>query len=312
MVAPRVSILLPTLNAERNLARLLPALACQRVEGGSELVCVDSDSDDCTRQLLRAAGARVVRIERSEFRHGATRNRLASLARGELLVFLSQDAEPAGEDCLERLLAPFSDRRVAGVGARVLPRPGDDPLTMRSALGAPEAGERAEVRALPAGQRLVDLAPAERSRLARFNDVASAIRAEVLRAIPFPDVPFGEDSAWAARALEAGWALAFAADATVHHAHRYTPAQAFERYRVDAAFQRREHGLAVRPDLVSLVRGVAFELREDARFVRARGLGAHHLVRAPALRAAQVLGQYFGTRGWNPGRRRGEATREYA
>lgn len=311
MDVPRASILVPTLNAESDLARLLPAVLGQRVEGGFELVCVDSDSRDCTRQMLREAGARVTRIERADFRHGATRNLLASLARGEQLVFLSQDAEPAGEDCVERLLAPLADARVAAACARMLPRSGDDPLTARTALAAPEAGERSEVRGLEAGRSLAELPPEERSRLARFSDVASAFRASALAELPFPDVPFGEDSAWAALALERGWRLAFAADARVYHAHRYTPARAFERYRVDAAFQRRVHGLRVRPDLASLARGLAFELREDARFVVGRGLARHHLLRAPALRAAQVLGQYFGSRGWNPGRG-GEATRDYA
>ena len=86
----------------------------------------------------------------------------------------------------------------------------------------------------------------------------------------------------------------------------------FERYRVDAAFRRRECGERVRPGLLSVLRGVAHELREDLRFVRARG-GWAHLARAPRLRGMQVLGQYFGSKGWNPGQRPagGPATEAY-
>jgi rhamnosyltransferase len=310
MSAPRVSILIPTLDGRADLARLLPALAAQELAGDRELLALDSESDDDSVALLEAAGARVESLPRAEFRHGPARNRLAAAARGEFLVFCSQDALPAGPDFLERLLAPFADPRVAGASARVLPHPGDDPLTARTALAAPEAGAASAVRELPPGTRLEDLPDRERTELLRFNNVASCIRRAVFERIPFPDVPFGEDFAWAAEALRAGHRVAFAAEALVHHAHRYTPRQAFERYRVDAAFHRRVHGLRVRPTLFSVLKGVAFELRADVSFVSQRG-GWLHLLRAPWLRGAQVLGQYCGTRGWNqPGG--SAATRRYS
>lgn len=299
MSAPRVSILIPTLNAEGDLARLLPALGGQELDGGVELRVVDSDSTDLTRWLLREHGAEVEWIERSSFRHGPTRNRLADGARGELLVFLSQDAVPEGPHALRELLSAFEDPRVVGATARVLPHSSDDPLTARTVLSAPEAGE--VTRVFEEGDPgLV------------FNNVTSAIRASVLRELPFPDLPFGEDLAWARAALARGHRVAFQAGCVVRHAHTYTPAQAFERYRVDAAFRRRECGQRIRPGLLSVLRGVAHELREDLRFVRARG-GWAHLARAPRLRGMQVLGQYFGSKGWNPGQRPvgGPATEAY-
>ena len=49
------------------------------------------------------------------------------------------------------------------------------------------------------------------------------------------------------------------------------------------------------PSLFSVLRGLAYELRADWNHVqKAGGIGA--LWRAPALRAAQVLGQYMGAR----------------
>lgn len=282
--APRVSICLPTLEAEADLERLLPRLMEQQVSGGFELVVVDSDSTDCTRQLLRRAGARVVWIAREGFGHAVTRNLLAELAHGELLVFLSQDALPADETFVERLTAPFEDREVVGVTARVLPGENDDPLTCRTALGAAEAGTEAQrLRACPTDGP-------------RFNNVASAIRATTLAQVPFPDVPFGEDLAWAEQVLALGHQLEFAPAAVVHHAHSYTPGQAFTRHRIDAAFQRQTFGRRLRSGPWSVLRGVLFELREDLRHVRRHG-GWPALLRAPALRCAQVAGQWVGSRG---------------
>ncbi|MDP6539013.1 MAG: glycosyltransferase [Planctomycetota bacterium] len=295
MADPRCSILLVTRNAAGHLERLLPALAAQRLDGGVELVAVDSDSEDGTRELLESAGARVVRIDAAAFRHGPTRNLCAEQARGELLVFLSQDALPDGDRFLGELLAPFDDPRVAGTCARILPHAGDDPLTARTVLSLPEAGggegadEATELASADAGD------PAA----LRFNNVASAVRAQVLRELPFPDVGFGEDCAWAEDVLAAGHRLYFCPSSIARHAHAYSSREAFRRYRTDAAFQRERWGRRVRPDLLSVARGFLHEVREDLRFLARNRPGSRwrHTFRSPLLRGAQVLGQYLGSRG---------------
>lgn len=290
MPTPRASIVLPTLNGARDLARLLPALAAQELEGGFELLVVDSDSDDGTRELAARSGASVTRIERHAFRHGPTRNERAKDARAPFLVFLSQDAEPRDPRFLATLLAAFEDERTAGAYARVLPRDDDDPLTRRTVLDAPEASDLPRVHAWVPDTRV------NPSSQVHFNNVASAIRRDVFERFPFPDVPFGEDLAWATRVFVRGWRIRFVPEAVVLHSHRYGLRTAFERYRIDAAFHRQLDGRRVRPSLWSVLRGVAYEVRRDLAFVRAHG-GAAHLARAPLLRAAQVWGQYRGSRG---------------
>lgn len=276
MSAPRVSIVLPTWNGEKDLARLLPALAAQEFPGGFEIRAVDSGSTDRTCAMLEQARAALLRIPHEEFRHGATRNLAASGAKGEILVFLSQDATPRDPTFLAAITSAFDDASVAAACARILPHPDDDPLTARTVLAAPEAREDGGPSAI--------------------NDVASAIRAAAFRELPFPDVTFGEDVAWSARAREAGLKIRFEPLAVVYHSHRYTPSGAYARYRIDAAFRREHFGERVRPSLFSVLRGVAYEVREDWRYVRRHG-GLLHLLRSPSLRAAQVLGQYAGSRG---------------
>jgi rhamnosyltransferase len=280
---PRVSICLPTWNGERDLARLLPALARQELDGAFEIVAIDSSSRDRSFEMLEQAGARVLRIEQREFGHGATRNRIAGMAQGEFLVFLSQDAVPQGERFLATLVAAFEDPRTAGACARILPHEDDDPLTARTVLDAPEASAQARVFEGRGGEVC-------------FNDVAAAIRASVFRTLPFPEVVFGEDRAWAVRALEAGHRIRFVPESVVRHAHRYTPRTAFERYRIDAAYQRHVHGRRVRPSLWSVARGIGHELVRDWSHVRATRQPMTALLRAPALRGAQVFGQYCGSR----------------
>lgn len=308
MSAPRVSILLPTRDGERDLQRLLPALDRQRVAGGIERLAIDTASTDQSVELLRAHGFAVESIKPEDFGHGRTRNALAARARGEFLVFFSQDAEPEGEDFVEALLAPFAQMRIAGTWARNLPCATDDPLTARSVLESPIASERAEVFELASGARLSELPLRDALAMLGFNNVASALRASVWREIQFPELVFGEDFAWAARVLESGWQLRYTPECVVRHAHRYNPLSAFERYRVDAAFHRRAHGHRLRPTLGSALKGAAYEFARDLAFVRAHG-GFLSLARAPFLRGAQALGQLYGSRGWRNPFPGAEATR---
>ncbi len=310
MQVPQVSILIPTFNGEGDLARLIPALDAQEFDGLVERLAIDSSSSDGSVQMLRKAGFSVEVIEQSSFGHGATRNALAAKARGEWLVFLSQDATPIGADFLARLVGAAKADGVAGVTARVLPRDSDDALTARTVLEAPEGSGSSDERRLRGGVgALAQMSGKERAEILRFNNVASCIRRSVMTALPFPEVPFGEDVAWAARALQAGWSLRHEPSAVVAHAHRYGPVTAYARYRSDAAFHREFHGHAVRSSLFSCLKGIAFELKSDLAYVRRTGSGWASLLRAPFLRTAQVMGQYAGSRGgrraWAEARARG-------
>jgi len=298
MNAPKISVLLPVYNGRRHLERLLPRLEAQVVEGGFELLATDSSSTDGSAELLREHGVSVETIPQPEFRHGRTRNELAARAQGEFLVFLSQDAIPEGPDFLAKLTAAFEDERVAGAYGRILPPPEQDPLTARTVLHQPEASGESETRDLDEGGPVWEMAPAERARCLHFNNVASAIRASVFNELSFPDVPFGEDFAWAARALSAGHRVRFVPSAVVHHAHRYSASSAFERNRIDASFHRQIHDYRVRPNLISVVRGLLWEVREDWRFLSDRGQRWPWMLWSPGLRAGQILGQYWGSRGW--------------
>lgn len=301
MPLPKASILLPTWNGADTLRDLLPRIRSQDYEGEVEVIAFDSGSTDGTCELLQQHGARLERIDKREFSHGGTRNRIAAEAKGEFLVFMSQDVVPRDESFLRHLLEPFGDGRVAGSCARVLPFPESDPLTARTVLDLPEAGETSFVRDLDDIGPVWAVDAETRVHYLRFNNVASAIRADVFREYPFPEVEFGEDFAWAARVLTAGYRIAFEADSVVYHAHRYSPKEAFRRYQVDASFHRAAHGWNMRPSLVSVLRGWLFELASDLDHVKRGGWkGASHLLRAPALRGAQVWGQYQGGRTYRP------------
>src|SRR2546423_14719763 len=100
---PDVSVVIPVRDGGRRLEGVLAALARQTV--AHELIVCDSGSSDASVEHARAAGARVITIPARAFNHGATRNLLVREAAGQRVALLSQDAEPADERWLERLLA---------------------------------------------------------------------------------------------------------------------------------------------------------------------------------------------------------------
>src|SRR5215211_2002475 len=117
-----ISVIIPVKDGGDDLRRCLDGIARQRTNADVETLVVDSGSRDRSRELAQSRGARVLEVESSGFRHGATRNLGAAQARGDLLVFTTQDAYAADEHWLERLCAPLrTDEDVAGVYGRQLP-----------------------------------------------------------------------------------------------------------------------------------------------------------------------------------------------
>ena len=117
-----ISVVIPVKNGGTDLVRCLAAIGRQRNDEEVEIVVVDSGSTDGSPERARAAGAVVHEIPPEEFGHGRTRNLGVELARGDLLVFTTQDAV-----CPRRALARALARRrrsgadVGGAYGRQLP-----------------------------------------------------------------------------------------------------------------------------------------------------------------------------------------------
>ena len=84
-----ISVVIPTLNAERKLAHTLAALVPAVVEGiVQEAIVVDGGSTDETRAIAEAAGTHVIEAPRGR---GSQLDAGARAARGDWLLFLHAD-----------------------------------------------------------------------------------------------------------------------------------------------------------------------------------------------------------------------------
>lgn len=293
----RATVVVPVRNGAAQLPELLGALATQELDGGFEVLAIDSGSSDGSVEILERQGVRLLRIPPESFDHGGTRNLGAREARGDVVVFLSQDAVPQGSGFVRHLLTSLdSDRRLAGVFARQVPRPGADPLTRRDLAAWVAAGSEPRAVFVPDAERLAALAPSERYLLSVFDDVASAVRRDLLLAHPFEPSRFGEDVEWGQRLLRLGYGLAYVPEAVVVHSHLRTARALFRRNYLGHRLLLRLFGLRTVPDLPHLMRASAGAVASDFRTLAREGADLATWLAAPCQSLAGTYGQYRGAR----------------
>jgi rhamnosyltransferase len=277
-----VSVIIPTLNAGRYAEGIIQSLA-QQTKKPTEIIIVDSTSEDGTAGIFERAGAVVHTVARERFHHAEVRNRAALEARGEVLVFMTQDALPADSSCLERLIAPLDEGRAIASFARQVPGPDATPLERfaRETNYPPESRIASRASAGSLGARAYFFSNS-------FSAVAR-VAFEKLGGFPCHTI-MNEDMLFAAKLLRAGHRIAYVADALVIHSHRYSLAQTLKRYfDIGVVFEQ------ARTELSGLPLG-----RDGAAYVGklltqlAREWNYHWMPLAVAESAAKILGVALG------------------
>ncbi len=216
------SILILTKNDVEGVRACLEAIYSQKAAHPFEVIVIDSGSTDGTLEALRRFPVRLEQIPPEIFHHARTRNLAASFAKGEILVFLSQDAIPASSEWLHALVSNFDDCAVGAVYGRQLPKQGSS-LERRDALNA-----------LYGAHKIVK-DPACRNDCGylfyHFSDVNAAMRRSVWQSALFPEnLKVFEDLGIAKLMLDAGWKIVYEPAAAVFHSHHHTTVGLFKRY----------------------------------------------------------------------------------
>ena len=226
---PSLSIVIPTLNAEGEIDALLGLFEGQTLKP-CEILVVDSSSGDGTAaEVAKHPAVEFLGIDRKDFNHGSTRDMALRRTSGDFVCFLTQDAVPASDEYLERLVAPMlADDEVALVSGRQLPK-----------------ADARRFEQLVRGFNYPD-APSVRGKedLARYgiktffaSDVCSCYRRSAYLACGgFDRVNTNEDMLMAARFVAAGYKVAYEPAAEVYHSHNLTPREQYARNRAVGRF----------------------------------------------------------------------------
>ncbi len=114
-----LSIVIPVLNAERDLGECVASIRRQKEPpGGYEIVVADGGSTDSTRRIAESAGARVVDNAYRKAEPGVAVGMQA--ARGRLVTVMAADNRMRGADFMLRIVAPFEEPEVVAAFPRVV------------------------------------------------------------------------------------------------------------------------------------------------------------------------------------------------
>lgn len=215
-MAKSVSITLMVRDAGPILNQFLTRIAAQRTSFSYELIALYFGTGLESYTKLEEAGARIVRIEQSEFDFGRSRDLVCSQAQGQYLVSISVDALPIGDKWLERLVGPL----ISG-GADVVQGEIECPKRDNTTYGEYFYWEQNGLFTYTReGERFF-----RRHGGTWLSCVNIAFRRDVWQQTGFKGASFCEDKLFQKRVHLGGFRMVFRKDASVEHAHNYPTVQ---------------------------------------------------------------------------------------
>ncbi|EMR3046099.1 glycosyltransferase family 2 protein [Klebsiella pneumoniae] len=188
------------------------------------VLVIDSNSKDDTAANALAAGFDVDTINGADFNHGGTRNIAVEKAQHEhdIIIFMTQDAIPQ-QDFIINIIDAFKNEKVACAYGRQLPHVDANPLASHARY------YNYPTKDYVCGYEDI---PEMGIKTVFMSNSFSAYRISAFKKLGgFPsNTILCEDMYFTAKAVKAGFKVAYTANAVVRHSHNYTPMEEFKRY----------------------------------------------------------------------------------
>ena len=259
----KIDVIIPVYKPEKRFLELISRLEKQTLKP-NRIIIMNTEEKYFEALLYGTDFARehpnaeVHHLSKWEFNHGGTRNDGAARSTGDIFVCMTQDALPADNRLLEELTTALSaEEDIAVSYARQLPEKDSGEIEKYTRqFNYPEESCVKGKEQLP-----------EMGIKTYFcSNVCAAYKKEVFRKLGGFErhVNFNEDMLFAAKAVQAGWKIAYCAGAKVYHCHNYTCAEQFHR-NFDNGVSQAQHpevfkGLPSESEGVKLVKQTAAHL----------------------------------------------------
>lgn len=222
---PKVDVVIPRYKPDEKYDKLIGWLTKQTIKPNHIYVMntiSGTETADAKLKHQNVENLTITNLPKSEFDHGGTRNRGVAMSDAEYVMMMTQDAVPADEYLIEKIIEPFKMEKVAAVYARQL---------ATSEAGVVENYTR--VFNYPKEDSVKSKEDLERLGIKTFfcSNVCAVYRKSIYEELGgfVTKTIFNEDMILASHIIDAGYSIAYAAGAKVFHAHRYTYMQQFQR-----------------------------------------------------------------------------------
>jgi rhamnosyltransferase len=224
----KATVFIPTWFGEKYVRELLTNVFSQKVDYDYEVLIYDTSSTDGTQEIIKEFAEqhdnlRFKVLTKEEFGHGKTRQAAAHDAKGEIIVYLSQDATPAHNRWLHEMVKPFGlNPKVVAVMGKQDPRPNAFPL-LKNEIKAVFSGFGPDAGTTLFYKDDFLQSQGQYDFISFYSDVNSAARKSILLGdIPYRDVAYSEDQMFGRDVIDAGYIKAFAARGNVAHSNDIT------------------------------------------------------------------------------------------
>ena len=250
-----VSVVCPLYNAEEEVLDFDRSLRMQKGIKLVEVRYVLTESDDHTEDILKAAEIPFQKIKKEAFSHSLVREQAAMKAKGQVIVFLTQDVVIRDDEFLAKLVAPIVSGEAHAAYARQ--------KTKYNNIEKYTRAHNYPTRSFTVTKKDI---PKKGLKTFFFSDAAGAIDASVFRGLngyDGKDLPISEDMYLAHKIITLGGKIKYVADAVCYHSHKFKLSELYDRYRLTGEFMKQNPEIA-KHGVNSAGGGMAKSILKDA------------------------------------------------
>ena len=219
----KVDVIIPVYHPGKEFSVLLKRLT-EQTAVIHRIIAMNTEENYWNKELEQKYPLlEVHHLKKSEFDHGGTRAWAAELSDAEIMVFMTQDAVPADRNLIENLVKALEkEKMIAAAYARQLAKKTDSAIERFTRNFNYPAESRvktqADIQALGIKTYFCSNSCAM-YRKSTYEELGGFL----------PEAIFNEDMVFASTAINAGYSVAYVAEARVIHSHNYTGFQQFQR-----------------------------------------------------------------------------------
>lgn len=213
----KVDIIIPTYKPDHKFLTLMKRLECQSVPI-NQIIIMNTEQKYFDRLIYGTSFQKdyhnmiVKHLSKREFDHGKTRNKGVQYSDADYFVMMTQDAVPADEHVVEELLGQLHNDRVAVAYARQIAN--EDSSEIEKYTRKFNYPDQSAVKTK---------ADLDKYGVKTFfcSNVCAAYNRKIFDELGgfVKHTIFNEDMIYAAKAIEAGYGIAYTAQAKVYHSH---------------------------------------------------------------------------------------------